>query len=128
MYFSDRQMFLVNRKIVRHQVDEEWQARVLEMAWDGYFDQVADLDMDGNMIFLKRDENTVCTSPSSDVADFIHSSVSSIYHCPVATPCSNPNTASGWQAMVFISARVSFYFVTVESNHGRVVTLTFFDI
>eukprot|EP00656_Telonema_subtile_P013409 TRINITY_DN16814_c0_g1_i1.p1 TRINITY_DN16814_c0_g1~~TRINITY_DN16814_c0_g1_i1.p1 ORF type:complete len:681 (+),score=172.11 TRINITY_DN16814_c0_g1_i1:469-2511(+) len=64
------------------EVDEEWQARVLGMAYDGLFDKVADIDEDGKMTFIPRSSiasTKNLTASSKDVGDFIHRAVGNIY-------------------------------------------------
>ena len=77
------------------EVDEEWQSRVLGMAFDGYFDKAADVDEDGNLVFLERRAivrggGEVFVSSSAEVGEHIHKAMRAIYttaagRCPVAT-------------------------------------------
>jgi len=65
------------------EVDEEWQERVLGMAYDGHFDKVADIDTKGKLVFLNRQDlekkRKGYTSSSQDVGDFIHEAISAVY-------------------------------------------------
>ena len=53
------------------------------MAYDGLFDKVADVNEEGRMVFVKRQEvgakATEFTSRSADVGEFIHKAISTIY-------------------------------------------------
>ncbi|GMH75899.1 hypothetical protein TrST_g30 [Triparma strigata] len=65
------------------EVEEEWQERVLGMAYDGAFDKVADLDTKGKLVFVNRKELTKgkksLTSSSDDVGEFLHEAISAVY-------------------------------------------------
>ena len=67
------------------EVDEDWQKRVLGQAFDGYFDNVADIDEYGKLIFKSRLKKSApkkklrLTSASGEVGSYIHKAVSSIY-------------------------------------------------
>lgn len=64
------------------EVDEAWQERVLNMAYDGHFDKVADMNEEGKLKFINRNKITTnkrLVSSSSDVGAFIHKAMKSIY-------------------------------------------------
>merc|ERR1711916_414663 len=66
------------------EVDEDWQRRVLGMAFDGYFDKVADIDENGRLVFkdrLRKNESTTrrLTSKSGDVGAYMHRAIGTIY-------------------------------------------------
>jgi len=64
------------------EVDEEWQARVIGMAFDGAFDKVADINDAGKLVFLQSSRDNVMdfTSDSADVGEFIHDAMGRIYN------------------------------------------------
>jgi len=65
------------------EVDEDWQKRVLGMAFDGKFDKVADVDDEGKLRFRERRSvikgEKVLVSSSGDVGVFLHDAIASIY-------------------------------------------------
>lgn len=64
------------------EVNEAQQERVLGMAYDGLFDKVADINEDGHLTFVSSCSITsskILNSSSSDVGEFIHQSMGSIY-------------------------------------------------
>lgn len=67
------------------EVDEDWQRNVLDMAFDGYFDKVADL-RNGDLTFVPTESITrknKLQSSSVDVAAHIRSSILSAYQADV---------------------------------------------
>ena len=71
------------------EVDEAWQEAVLCMAYEGKFDRVADINLEGKLMFVERCK---VTSPSSlisesaDVAEFMHQSIQAVYDVDVQDP------------------------------------------
>jgi 3-dehydroquinate synthetase len=65
------------------EVDEDWQKRVLGMAYDGKFDKVADIDDEGKLRFRERElilkGDKVLVSSSGDVGVFLHEAIASVY-------------------------------------------------
>jgi hypothetical protein len=66
------------------EVEEDWQRRVLCMAFDGVFDKAADLDADGKLIFVpsatvRSTEASCLKSESSDVGQTISKAIAKIY-------------------------------------------------
>ena len=67
------------------EVDEDWQRNVLDKAFDGYFDKVADL-RNGDLTFVPTESITrknKLQSSSVDVAAHIRSSILSAYQADV---------------------------------------------
>jgi len=66
------------------EVDEDWQKSVLGQAFDGHFDNVADIDENGRLVFKARRKKQVqkklrLTAESGEVGSYIHRAVSNIY-------------------------------------------------
>jgi hypothetical protein len=65
------------------EVDEDWQKRVLGMAFDGKFDKVADIDDEGRLKFRERSKlkagKEELVSNSTEVGEFLHEAIAAIY-------------------------------------------------
>jgi len=65
------------------EVDEDWQRKVLGMAFDGKFDKVADIDDEGKLRFREREQlrkgEKVLVASSFEVGEFLHEAIASVY-------------------------------------------------
>jgi len=61
------------------EVDEEWQANVLRRAWSGEFDNIADINEEGELTFVESEGKGEFFSKSDEVGSFLWEALNGMY-------------------------------------------------